>query len=157
MKHEFISDEKPIPWDVIREYAGINYFIAISDVQKFLEGLPDDMTPPTQEKPFNGLPKNVWVGGTVGIFQELLGIRAYRRFLIFTGANVEQLDFCLEWWRCSNCGHRGDPPRPTHCPHTNLCGDARLDSQIHYVIDFSYNSEVEALCKKHNSIYWNDL
>ena len=147
-----------IPWDEIRANEGTDYLIAITDVRAFLDTLPEDMTPASQEKPFNGIPKNVWVGGTIKIFPAMLHIRAYRRFLIWPYSDsLHCFGQALDYWRCSNCGHRGDPPRPTHCPHKNLCGDARLDSQIHYVVDFSYNSEVEALCKKHNSIYWNDL
>ncbi len=130
-------------WDRIRAEAppitgpdagvyGATFIILIDDVEKFLSTMPKDMHPPEHGSPFNGLPKNVWVGGRPDLWPAILDVRARVRFLLAVG---RELDGILDAWRCRLCGIRGLAPRPTRCPRTNLCGDGTIISQVHWVVD----------------------
>lgn len=126
-----------------REHRQI-FLIVLDDAQKFLATLSPEWLPPTQLHPNTGIPLNVWVGAevkaktyrTTDEIDKLVDVRARVRFLISSNnLDERRLAKYFESWRCTNCGRRGPPPMPKRCPHANaLCGDAKLEPQIHWLI-----------------------
>lgn len=135
-----------VPWDDILANPMVPYFIELHDPSGFAHTLPQDYKPPTQGNPNAGLPINVWVGCSIrkDAFrhaEKLVNVVARLRWLRLQGdfgrgRALKEVGDMLNSWRCSNCGHRG-PRRPYsgRCPHAKvMCGDARLDPQIHWLI-----------------------
>lgn len=150
-----LVDANYAPWDVIRTEPqdAVTWLLQVKSVKRFLATLPPDMQPATPARPLSGLPKNVWVGGHLEeVWPELLDVRARVRFLIVderTDPNL--LKNALDAWRCSNCGRRGQSPRPQHCPHAaHLCGDASLLPQVHWIIDLNNSTT----WKQQGVAYW---
>lgn len=160
-----LIEGNPTPgmWDRIRAEAppvtgpdagvyGATFLIVIDDVKAFLESMPKDMHPPEHGAPFNGLPKNVWVGGRGTVWPDILDVRPRVRFLIAGGST---LDGILDAWRCRLCGIRGLAPRPARCPRTNLCGDGTLISQVHWVVDEKDRKSFRDAARAAKVTYWS--
>jgi hypothetical protein len=125
------------------------FLVVLTDPAAFVASLPVKFQSPTQMNPHAGLPTNVWCGVTlktaqdVRVAESLFHVRSRVRWIADELSPSEFLRAerpfyrLLQSWRCSNCGRRGEYPRPKRCPHANvLCGDAKLDSQIHWIIPY---------------------
>lgn len=92
--------------------------------------------------PEGGLPRNVWFGLHWAKPEQIIELAQLRRIparrlFVFTTwgpglLDEAKLDFTA--WRCSNCGVRGEYPRPQDCPNTRICGTDTLQPQIHWII-----------------------
>jgi hypothetical protein len=140
----FIGQDE-VSWDIITDNPMQPFLVELHDPHAFAAKLPLDFQPPTQNNPRSGLPPNVWVGCLVSSrhdlrrAEQLVDVAARIRWLRvrgLSGLDLRTLEQkVLGAWRCVNCGHRGGRrPLSGRCPHSKvLCGDARLDSQIHWV------------------------
>ena len=123
--------------------AGETWLVELTDAVEFLAWLQVGFRPPTQGIPSSGLPAGVWAGVRLPYVDasgeplrdviDLLDVRARVRWVETPDGGVPER--LLHAWRCSNCGTRGEEPRPRLCPHAGLlCGDAAIDPQVHVVM-----------------------
>lgn len=135
------------------------WLVELTDPLDFLAWLQPGFKPPMQGNPHSGLPRNVWAGVRLGSAPyadplELLEVRSAVRWVdLEPGLPWEEITGwydVVQAWRCSNCGTRGTTPRPRLCPHAaGLCGDARIDPQIHVVMTDAliYDEDANVLTK----------
>lgn len=122
--------------------------------------LPKHWRDPYQAPPA-GIPPNIWVGVRVASQDQVLpkveSLRKIRARRLFVAALVDvDLVEALTPWRCMNCGRRGEGIRPKRCPTGSLCWgqEERLQSQIHWVIDWGEGNLVKTACSQLGVARW---
>ena len=126
--------------ETMRPDAGV-HLIELDDPSDFVQRLPAEFSTPSQRYPNAGLPPNAWCGvvvdghKTLARARQLLEVRARVLWVYMVSGSWSAALDLFEPWRCTRCGRRGGFPRPKHCPHARfLCGDARLEPQIQWLI-----------------------
>lgn len=132
---------------VVESRPGVTWLCDVGSPKAFSACLPLEYQPPTNKNPSAGLPKNVWCGVTIESASrtellrvgDLIDVRARIRWVYLDGRfdsfDAGRLMPLLSSWRCTHCGRRGLAPRPALCPHAKaLCGDAKLEPQIHWLL-----------------------